>query len=96
MDVSDSLEDVDHSVLYYNQAVILYHLRQYKAATKVLDKLFQFIEPLGMCIYTQIENIYKARTSEISQRCLFEYPSQKFIFHDVLLHVYLKDKRGRW
>ncbi|XP_052063394.1 CCR4-NOT transcription complex subunit 10-like [Mytilus californianus] len=46
MDNSDSLEDVDHSVLYFNQAVIFYHLRQYKAATKVLDKLFQFIEPI--------------------------------------------------
>ena len=55
MDNSDSLEDVDHSVLYYNQAVILYHLRQYKAATKVLNKLFQFIEPLG--IYVIVEGL---------------------------------------
>ncbi|XP_033754532.1 CCR4-NOT transcription complex subunit 10-like isoform X2 [Pecten maximus] len=43
---SESLEDVDHSVIYYNQAVVLYHLRQYKAALNILDKLFQFIEPL--------------------------------------------------
>ncbi|KAJ8302570.1 hypothetical protein KUTeg_018966 [Tegillarca granosa] len=43
---SESLEDVDHSVIYYNQAVILYHLRQYKGALNILDKLFQFIEPL--------------------------------------------------
>ena len=57
MDNSDSLEDVDHSVLYYNQAVILYHLRQYKAATKVLDKLFQFIEPLGKNENLQIKRI---------------------------------------
>ncbi|KAK3085445.1 hypothetical protein FSP39_003407 [Pinctada imbricata] len=46
IDNSESLEDVDHSVIYYNQAVILYHLRQYKAACNILEKLFQFIEPL--------------------------------------------------
>lgn len=47
IDNSESLEDVDHSVIYFNQAVILYHLRQYKAALNILDKLFQYIEPLG-------------------------------------------------
>lgn len=46
IDNSESLEDVDHSVIYFNQAVILYHLRQYKAALNILDKLFQYIEPL--------------------------------------------------
>ena len=44
---SESLEDVDHSVLYFNQAIILYHLRQYKASLAILDRLFQFIDPLG-------------------------------------------------
>ena len=47
IDNSESLEDVDHSVIYFNQAVILYHLRQYKAALNILDRLFQYIEPLG-------------------------------------------------
>ncbi|XP_022345104.1 CCR4-NOT transcription complex subunit 10-like [Crassostrea virginica] len=46
IDNSESLEDVDHSVIYFNQAVILYHLRQYKAALNILDRLFQYIEPL--------------------------------------------------
>ncbi|KAK3603937.1 hypothetical protein CHS0354_042949 [Potamilus streckersoni] len=46
LESGESLEDVDHSVLYYNQAIILHHLRQYKAALSILDRLFQFIEPL--------------------------------------------------
>ncbi|XP_040820026.1 CCR4-NOT transcription complex subunit 10 isoform X8 [Ochotona curzoniae] len=41
----DGLDDVENSVLYYNQAVILYHLRQYTEAISVGEKLYQFIEP---------------------------------------------------
>lgn len=47
LDSGESLEDVDHSVLFYNQAVILYHLRQYKASLVILERLFQFMDPLG-------------------------------------------------
>ncbi|XP_023410644.1 CCR4-NOT transcription complex subunit 10 isoform X4 [Loxodonta africana] len=41
----DGLDDVENSMLYYNQAVILYHLRQYTEAISVGEKLYQFIEP---------------------------------------------------
>ncbi|XP_044275081.1 CCR4-NOT transcription complex subunit 10 [Varanus komodoensis] len=41
----DGLDDVENSMLYYNQAVILYHLRQYTEAITVGEKLYQFIEP---------------------------------------------------
>ncbi|XP_059674607.1 CCR4-NOT transcription complex subunit 10 isoform X3 [Gavia stellata] len=41
----DGLDDVENSMLYYNQAVILYHLRQYAEAISVGEKLYQFIEP---------------------------------------------------
>ncbi|XP_042748468.1 CCR4-NOT transcription complex subunit 10 isoform X1 [Lagopus leucura] len=41
----DGLDDVKHTVLNYNQAVILYHLRQYTEAVSVGEKLYQFIEP---------------------------------------------------
>ncbi|XP_061442557.1 CCR4-NOT transcription complex subunit 10 isoform X2 [Rhineura floridana] len=41
----DGLDDVENSMLYYNQAVILYHLRQYTEAIIVGEKLYQFIEP---------------------------------------------------
>uniref|UniRef100_A0A0B8RRD0 CCR4-NOT transcription complex subunit 10 n=1 Tax=Philothamnus irregularis TaxID=1899461 RepID=A0A0B8RRD0_9SAUR len=41
----DGLDDVENSMLYYNQAVILYHLRQYTEAIIIGEKLYQFIEP---------------------------------------------------
>ncbi|XP_064410973.1 CCR4-NOT transcription complex subunit 10 isoform X1 [Latimeria chalumnae] len=41
----DGLDDVENSMLYYNQAVILYHLRQYTEAIAIGEKLYQFIEP---------------------------------------------------
>uniref|UniRef100_A0A5F9DFI7 CCR4-NOT transcription complex subunit 10 n=1 Tax=Oryctolagus cuniculus TaxID=9986 RepID=A0A5F9DFI7_RABIT len=41
----DGLDDVENSVLYYNQAVVLYHLRQHTEAISVGEKLYQFIEP---------------------------------------------------
>lgn len=44
----DGLDDVENSMLYYNQAVILYHLRQYTEAISVGEKLYQFIEPFGI------------------------------------------------
>lgn len=42
----DSLDDVEHCILYYNQAVVLYHLRQHHAALKIMNKVFTFIEPM--------------------------------------------------
>ncbi|XP_064640490.1 CCR4-NOT transcription complex subunit 10-like [Lineus longissimus] len=41
-----TLDDVDHCIVYYNHAVILHHLKQYQTALAVMDKLFQYIEPL--------------------------------------------------
>lgn len=40
-------EDVDRSVLRYNQAVIFYHSRQYQAALEIVNNLFSLIEPMG-------------------------------------------------
>lgn len=53
MDDIAALDDVDQCIIYYNHAVILYYLKQYKAAFAVLDKVMQFIEPMGtvlMCL----------------------------------------------
>ncbi|KAJ3597805.1 hypothetical protein NHX12_001322 [Muraenolepis orangiensis] len=41
----DGLDDVENSLLYYNQAIILYHLRQYSEAVSIGEKLYQFLEP---------------------------------------------------
>ncbi|ESO98211.1 hypothetical protein LOTGIDRAFT_114420 [Lottia gigantea] len=45
-DVNDTLEDVDQAVIFYNQAVLLYHLRQYKAALNIMDKIAPVLEHL--------------------------------------------------
>jgi CCR4-NOT transcription complex subunit 10 len=41
------LDDVDQCVMYYNHAVMLYHTRQYNSALAIMDKVFQYIEPMG-------------------------------------------------
>lgn len=53
----DGLDDVENSMLYYNQAVILYHLRQYTEAISVGEKLYQFIEPFGMLSFKSVISI---------------------------------------
>ncbi|XP_047455220.1 CCR4-NOT transcription complex subunit 10 isoform X2 [Mugil cephalus] len=41
----DGLDDVEYSVLYYNQAIIHYYMRQYSEAISIGEKLYQFLEP---------------------------------------------------
>uniref|UniRef100_A0A8C1T501 CCR4-NOT transcription complex subunit 10 n=1 Tax=Cyprinus carpio TaxID=7962 RepID=A0A8C1T501_CYPCA len=48
VDDIDGLDDVENSILYYNQAVIHYHMRQYSEAISIVEKLYQFLEPFGM------------------------------------------------
>lgn len=43
------LDDVEQCFLYYNHAVLLFHLKQYNLALKVIKEVFTFIEPMGMC-----------------------------------------------
>jgi len=50
----ETLEDVDNCILYYNFAVILYHLRQYRAALSIVGKIFRYIEPLDDSIAKRI------------------------------------------
>lgn len=44
----DSLDDVDQCIIYYNQAVVYYHTRKYGQALTITEKLYTFLEPLGM------------------------------------------------
>uniref|UniRef100_A0A665T1A8 CCR4-NOT transcription complex subunit 10 n=1 Tax=Echeneis naucrates TaxID=173247 RepID=A0A665T1A8_ECHNA len=48
----DGLDDVENSLLYYNQAIIHYHMRQYSEAISIGEKLYQFLEPfvINVCI----------------------------------------------
>lgn len=43
----EKLDDVDHCIAYYNQAVVLYHQRQYTASQRIMEKVYKFIEPMG-------------------------------------------------
>uniref|UniRef100_A0A8C1SP82 CCR4-NOT transcription complex subunit 10 n=1 Tax=Cyprinus carpio TaxID=7962 RepID=A0A8C1SP82_CYPCA len=45
VDDIDGLDDVENSILNYNQAVIYYHMRQYSEAISIGEKLYQFLEP---------------------------------------------------
>lgn len=51
-DDADGLDDVENSLLYYNQAIIHYYLRQFSEAISVGERLYQFLEPFGMLRYS--------------------------------------------
>ncbi|XP_033119734.1 CCR4-NOT transcription complex subunit 10-like isoform X2 [Anneissia japonica] len=42
----ESLEDVEQGVFFFNHAVILFHLHQYQDTIRILEKMFQILEPL--------------------------------------------------
>ncbi|XP_071507714.1 CCR4-NOT transcription complex subunit 10-like [Diadema antillarum] len=42
----ETLEDADQAIFFFNNAVLLHHLRQHHQAIRILEKLFQVIEPL--------------------------------------------------
>lgn len=42
----DALDDIDQCTPFLNYAVALFHTQQYRQALAVLDRLFQFIEPM--------------------------------------------------
>lgn len=46
---TDSLDDADQCIIYYNQAVIYYHSKRFGQALSITEKLYTFLEPLGQC-----------------------------------------------
>lgn len=47
----EKLDDVDHCVCHFNQAVLLYHQRKYTVALRIMDRVYKFIEPMGRYIF---------------------------------------------
>uniref|UniRef100_UPI00358FC8C4 CCR4-NOT transcription complex subunit 10 isoform X2 n=1 Tax=Myxine glutinosa TaxID=7769 RepID=UPI00358FC8C4 len=45
MEDVDGLDDVENGTTLYNQAVVLYHLKQYVEAIALMERLYQVIEP---------------------------------------------------
>lgn len=83
----DGLDDVENSMLYYNQAVILYHLRQYTEAISVGEKLYQFIEPFGM-LSVKSEISFSSHTCKILWYFYLDNLNQRITCH------YLKKKEN--
>lgn len=48
---NETPDDVDHCIIYYNQAVIYYNQKQYEKALNLLNKIFSLIQPMGMFLY---------------------------------------------
>lgn len=46
-DFNEAIDDVEKCVMRYNQAVLLYHTKQYNTAIQIVSRLFAFIEPMG-------------------------------------------------
>ncbi|XP_014285897.1 CCR4-NOT transcription complex subunit 10 isoform X2 [Halyomorpha halys] len=43
---NETPDDVDHCIIYYNQAVIYYNQKQYEKALNLLNKIFSLIQPM--------------------------------------------------
>lgn len=67
----DGLDDVENSLLYYNQAIIHYHMRQYSEAISIGEKLYQFLEPFGMLWWNDnaFENVCNLQSKDVSELC---------------------------
>lgn len=45
-DLTETIDDIEKCVMRYNQAILLYHTKQYSAALQIMNRLFAFIEPM--------------------------------------------------
>lgn len=52
---ADGLDDVENSLLCYNQAIIHYYLRQFSEAISIGERLYQFLEPFGGLEYRYLD-----------------------------------------
>lgn len=55
----ETLEDLQHSIIFYNYAIILYYNKQYSECFKIIDKLYyQFNELLDENLFREINFIF--------------------------------------
>ncbi|XP_046143987.1 CCR4-NOT transcription complex subunit 10 isoform X1 [Osmia bicornis bicornis] len=45
-DSTETIDDIEKCVMRYNQAVLLFHTKQYNSALQIMNRLFAFIEPM--------------------------------------------------
>lgn len=74
----DGLDDVENSLLHYNQAIIHYHMRQYSEAIFIGERLYQFLEPFGMFSNLQRNFLVGIPVLLPTRRALGESQVQKY------------------
>ncbi|ENN80040.1 CCR4-NOT transcription complex subunit 10 [Dendroctonus ponderosae] len=50
----DKLEEIDYCIAQFNQAVILFHQKEYTAAQAIMDRVYKFIEPMEESLAKQV------------------------------------------
>lgn len=50
----DKLEEIDYCIAQFNQAVILFHQKEYTAAQAIMDRVYKFIEPMEEGLSRQV------------------------------------------
>lgn len=89
VDDIDGLDDVENSILYYNQAVIHYHMRQYSEAISIVEKLYQFLEPFGT-FENAHESCYSTALIRIKERIVSR--SGALVWHGLMVFSVLEEK----
>ncbi|CAH1100955.1 unnamed protein product [Psylliodes chrysocephalus] len=51
---ANKLDDIDQCIIQYNQAVLLYHQKQFTTAQRIMDKVYKFIEPMEESLAKQV------------------------------------------
>lgn len=74
----DGLDDVENSLLYYNQAIIHYHMRQYSEAIYIGERLYQFLEPFGMFLVFKVTSSLFMTSSVLCEER--PHPALSFFF----------------
>ncbi|XP_051175412.1 CCR4-NOT transcription complex subunit 10 [Leptopilina boulardi] len=97
VDSMDTVDDVEKCVMRYNQAILLYHTRQYKAALQLMIRLFSLIEPLvseeslAQKVCLLLIELYIATGQPDAALTLVNYIERQFTVSD-LSKVTLTDK----
>ncbi|XP_066142548.1 CCR4-NOT transcription complex subunit 10 [Euwallacea fornicatus] len=50
----DKLEEIDYCIAQFNQAIILFHQKEYTSAQAVMDRVYKFIEPMEEGLSKQV------------------------------------------
>ena len=72
LEASDAADDVEKCVMRYNQAILMYHTKQYYTALHIVSRLFSLIEPLGL-YYILRQTSIRPNQTVFSQSSFFKF-----------------------